>query len=393
MSGAAAVLALELAVAANTYGTNDIVHWYTFLSLVHHYGPVEIYKFPFHAYLYNHPPLMGYFLEFVNYGMYHWNIKGNFTIRAVASLANLATVVLVFELLRARGSLRHATIGAVVIVLSPVLFIISGYHGNTDSIFVMFALLSVYLLADRDRPMLAGAAMALSLGVKIVPIVAVPCLLVYAYRRGRATLLRYLSALIGVSALFWLPALLRQYRGVKNNVLGYAGLNAHEWGLGQVERSLGNHALQTAVDGTGRLLIVAVCGVAPAVLVWFRPHLIMQGVAFALAGFLLLTPTFGTQYLAWAAAVTVLLSVRGGVALNVIAGLLLVKVYTRWNGGFPWDHAHASAFTPGEREFAVLVWFVLLLALIDGALQLRSSSTVQPLPDVADPAPIKECHA
>jgi hypothetical protein len=372
--GAAIALALKLLVAATTYGTNDIGHWYQFMALVHQDGPVAIYKFPFQQYLYNHPPLIGYFLQFVNYAKYHWGIQGDFTIRAVASLSDVATTVLVFEMLRARGSLRNATIGAAVIVLSPVLFIVSGYHGNTDTIFTMLALLSLYLLADRDRPMLAGAAMALSLGVKIVPVVAVPCLVVFAYRRGVPTLLRFLSTFVVVSAVYWLPALLREYRGVKDNVLGYAGLNPHEWGLGQFERSLGNSGLQAAIDGPGRLVIVALCAVAPAALVWFHPERIMQSVAFSLAGFLLLTPTFGTQYLSWAAAATVLLSLRGGVAYNLFAGILLFKVYTRWNGGLPWDRTiHASAFTPGEREFAALVWVVLLVVLADGVLRLRTA--------------------
>ena len=49
--------------------------------------------------------------------------------------------------------------------VSPVLFVISGFHGNTDPVFVMFALLSVYLLSDRRAPALAGLSIAIALSV------------------------------------------------------------------------------------------------------------------------------------------------------------------------------------------------------------------------------------
>jgi hypothetical protein len=123
---------------------------------------------------------------------------------------------------------------------------------------------------------------------------------------------------------------------------------------------------------------VIVCAAGPAVLVWRRPELVGQGVAFALAGFLALSPTFGTQYLAWAAAAVVLLSLRAALVFNLAAGILLFEVYTRWNGGLPWSNdAHASRFNTGERIFALVVWATLVFALVDGLrrLPVRSESS------------------
>ncbi|MDP9092536.1 MAG: glycosyltransferase 87 family protein [Actinomycetota bacterium] len=367
-------LALKLSVAATTFGTYDVKLWYVFLHLVRVDGPIGIYRLPFAQTLYNHPPLIGYYLQLVNL-LEHVGLAGNFTIRAVSSFADVATGLIVFELLRAKCSLRVAGVGAVLVVASPILFIISGYHGNTDPVFTMLTLLSLYLLTERSRPLLAGVAMALSLGVKVVPIVALPCLLVYAYRRGGGHITRYVIGLVAVSALYWIPAMVAQFGAVEHNVLGYAGLNAHEWGIGQLEYYLRNAELEHLIDGPGRVLIVIVCAAGPALLVWRRPELAGQGVAFALAGFLVLSPTFGTQYLAWAAAAVVLLSLRAALVFNLVAGILLFEVYTRWNGGLLWsDAAHATRFNSGERVFALLVWATLVFALVDGLRRLPARS-------------------
>jgi hypothetical protein len=383
------MLVPKLIMAATTYGTNDIFHWSDFLNAVQHVGPIGVYSYPFQHSLYNHPPLIGYYLEIIGAGT-HVGLAANFSIRALSSLADVASAVLVFELLRTRIALRDATFAGVVVAGSPILLIISGFHGNTDPVFTMLVLLSVYLVADRKAPVLAGTALALALGVKIVPIVVLPCLLIYALHRGRATFFRFVGAFGAVSALFWVPALLEQWSAIRRNVLGYSGSTTHEWGLAQLGQMAGNPPWASWLEGTGRMLVVAICAVAPALLVWRRPNCVVQGVAFALAGFLALTPTFATQYMAWGAAAVLLLTPRAGLAFNLLAGALLAKVYTRWNGGLPWDHAHASAFTPHERVYGLLVWAVLLWALIESARRLPARRN-EPVDDAPGHRRGQEC--
>jgi hypothetical protein len=363
------MLVPKLILAATTYGTNDIVHWFDFLNAVQHTGPIGVYSYPFEHSLYNHPPLMGYYLELIGAGT-HVGLAANFSIRALSSLADVATAVLVFELLRTRRTLPIATFAGLVVACSPILLIVSGFHGNTDPIFTMLVLLGVYLLADRKTPALAGAALALALGVKIVPIVVLPCLFVYGLYRGRATLVRLVGSFAVVSALFWVPALLGQWSAIRRNVLGYSGINEREWGLAQLGRYAGSPEWAIWIEGPGRMLIVAICAIVPELLVWRRPDAVLEAVALALTGFLALTPTFGTQYLVWGAAAVVLLAPRAGLLFNLLAGALMFHVYTRWNAGLPWDHAHSSGFTPGERVFALLVWAVLVWAIIESARHL-----------------------
>ena len=362
---AIAALVLKLIVAATTYGTNDISYWHFFTEGIRQAGPVGIYGLHWVHSPYNHPPLIGYFLEVVN-GAEHLGLPWKFTIRAFASLADVASAFLVFELVRHRRGLLDATAAGVVIAASPVLFVISGFHGNTDPIFTMCTLLSVYLLADRQRPGLAGAAIAVALSIKIVPIVAGPALLVFAVRQGRRTVLRFGGGFAAVFIPVWAPALLLELGPIVRNVLGYQGSPVSQWGLVQFGHWAGDPSWVGWLDGPGRVLLLAISAGVPALAVWRHPDAVAEAVGLTLVGVLLLSPAFGTQYLVWAAAASLLLGSRIGAAFNVLAGILLVVVYTRWNGGLPWDVGRASILTAGESVFGEVVWAVLLVGSWQG---------------------------
>jgi hypothetical protein len=244
--------------------------------------------------------------------------------------------------------------------------VISGFHGNTDPVFVLCTLLAAYLLVDRDRPLLAGLALALALGIKIVPIVVVPALLVYAWRRGPRTLAGLVAGGAGLSALIWLPAV-SQAAHIRRDVLSYAGSGPSQWGLSQLGHWLGDPAAFGFLAGPGRFLVVAACALLPAALVWRRPDQVFTAVGLALTGFLVTTPAFGTQYLAWAVAAAYLLDAVTATVFNLAAGALLLVVYTRWNRGLPWDFADQWGMHAGETVAAFVVWLVLVLALVRGA--------------------------
>jgi hypothetical protein len=408
----AVMLIPKLLVAWRTFGTIDIEHWFDFLHAVHQHGPVGIYGVTFQRSLYNHPPLVGYYLIALGSAQ-HIGLSFPFVLRAMSCLADVASAILVFEILRRRAGTGIALTAGVAVALSPILFIVSAYHGNTDPVFVMLVLLSAYLLADRSQPVLAGVAVALALGVKIVPVVVLPCLLVYAFTRGRTVLLRFVGAGAVVSLLFWTPALLTEWGPLRQNVLGYAGTNNFEWGLAQIGQWAGQPSWAVFLEGRGRTLIVALCAVLPAVLLWRRPQLIMPAIGLALTGFLALTPTFGTQYLAWGAAPVFLLgavtmasaatmasastmagrptatwrrwslALGGGLLFNVLSGVLIFHAYNRWSGGLPWYRATSWGFTHNERIFGIVIWALLLLSLGAGVRQLIQAPRAT---DVTEPA-------
>lgn len=377
---ALAVLGFKFYLADTTYGTNDVSHWVDFSQAIQRVGPVHIYSythFTLKSSFFNHPPLIGYYLDLANHltQWLGWPVK--FTIRAGSSIADFVTCFLLFEMVRLRRTLGLATLAALAFALSPIMILISGFHGNTDPLFTMFTLLSAYLLVDRRWPIAAGAAIALALGVKIVPIVAVPALLVCAWQLGRMAAARFAASAVLVSLVYWGPALLHEYANVKHKVIGYAGVNlySHYWGLDGFGGRAGTSAWTHAIEGSGRTVIVALCALLPAVLVVRRRDLGVEAVALSLCAFLVLSPTFGTQYLVWAAGASLLVSVRGGVAYNLLGGALLTKVYARWNGDhWPWRAVtHSSPFTHHEELYGYVVWGVLLATIVAGVWRMMTS--------------------
>ncbi|HEY2044208.1 MAG TPA: glycosyltransferase 87 family protein [Jatrophihabitans sp.] len=348
-------LALKLVMAATTFGTRDFWHWADFVAAVHAHGPVGVYAVHFDRSFYNHPPGIGYLLELVHFGAGH-GVSINFSIRALASLADVGSALLVFELVRARRTLDQAAFAGSAVAASPILFIISGFHGNTDPIFVFFVLLGLYLLAERELAALAGISIALALSIKIVPVVVLAVLALAAWRRGPAALARFAVGGAVTMAVIWLPAVIGQPAGLKRNVLEYAGSGPSQWGLSQLGHWFGDPFWSSYLAGSGRFPIVLLCMLAPAGLYWANRLDEAQAVALALLGFLFLTPAFGAQYTAWAVAAAYLLSIRWATVYNLGGGLLLFWVYTRWNGGLPWDFAHTWGLAKPEVVGAFLVW-------------------------------------
>lgn len=355
------VLLLKLWIAARTYGTNDIGHWGDFTAAVRSAGPVGIYGVTFRSSFYNHPPLMGFVLWFVN-GVQDLGIPYRFTIRAFASLADVGSALTLFAVLRPRRGVVEATCAALLIAGSPLLFVVSGFHGNTDPDFVFLTLLAVYLLVDRRLPAWSGIAIAVAVGVKIVPMVVIPVLAVYAWKRSRRAFLQFAGGFAVVFGLTWAPAVLKHFAAVRSHVLGYAGNGSSLWGFMQLGHWLGDPWWVPVLGGAGRVVLVLVCALVPAIAVWRRPYVVLPAVAWAMIVFLGFATTFGVQYLVWPVVGCFLIRFWLAAAYNITAGAVLIEVYDRWCGGLPWNRAYANAFTTSEK-IALLVPWALLLAL------------------------------
>ena len=371
---AGAVAVAELIIAYRTDGTNDVRYYTQFAAGAHRYGPIDLYVGRYGA-IYNHPPLIGWWLAGVDQLSSHvpW-LTVRFLVRVPAVLAGILTTLLIFELLRSRRSLREAAVAAALVACSPVLVTISGFHGNTDPVFVLLALAAAWLLTERRRPAAAGLAMGLALSIKVVPVAALAVLLVAAWR-GRYGLVRLVAGTAGVFVVLWVPVLVRHWRLFLQNVVGYEGTDSADspWGLVLLGHRLGLSRQEVAfLYGPGRFAILLVCCAVPVVLIWRRPSAAPYGVALALVLTLLLSPTFGVQYFAWALAPAYLLDTWMATAYNALAGALLVRTYTIWSGGFPWDRAVSTGLSQSSRLMWAMTWGALLVTAILGVIRIRS---------------------
>jgi 4-amino-4-deoxy-L-arabinose transferase-like glycosyltransferase len=367
---AAVATVLKLEIAARTFGTNDVHYWGEFAQAVRDFGPVGIYGHHFRVPVYNHGPLAGWMLVAINWLLDHGVTSFPFLIRVPACLADFVTALLVFELVRLVRPARGAAIAAVFVVCSPVLFVVSGFHGNTDPVFVMFALLSVYLLVVPGRALAAGVAFGLAVSIKLVPVVLGPVLLVVLVRLGWRRLAAFVSGGAIVFLLLWLPVLLSRWHAFRVQVLGYNGIGFRQWGLPQFLTWAHLPGVSAWLSGPGRFGILLASGLAAAAIVWRRPGALVPAVGLSLVLFLLLSSAFGMQYLVWPLAGAYLIDTWAATGYNLAASVFVVVVYDRWNHAFPWDWYDAWAVPFSLRELVLMVLTWVLLAAV-GFVGLR----------------------
>jgi Glycosyltransferase family 87 len=371
-----AAVAVKLVVAATTTGTDDVLFFRSFAKAIAQVGPVDVYGARFLV-RYNHPPLIGLLLGALDWLDAH-GLPFRFALRSVPVMADFGSSLLVFDVLRRRCPVRTATVTAGLVAVNPILFIVSGFHGNTDSVFVFLTLLAAWLLLDCGAPALAGLALAAAGGVKLVPLILLPIFLVLL--RRRADLARFCGTFASATVLLWAPAVLRELPAIRRNVVGYAG-HQEDWGVVLIARVLGHPGrMVELLAGPGRYLLI-LASVAPAVLwAWGHPERGYAAIALALVSFLALSPAWAPQYLAWPVVFGYLWNRRMANAYSVAGACVLVYTYTRWSGGFPWDWAHARALDRGTVLLGVVAWLVLLAWTVLG---LRESLSAAAAPDPA----------
>lgn len=363
------VLVLKALLATTTFGTEDVRTWTTFAAGVRAHGPVGVYGVDFshiHHGLYNHPPLIGFYLQAIN-ALSSIGVPLKVTLRVVSSCADVVSALVVFELVRRRRSLVASTLAGVTVGGSPVLLLVSGYHGNTDPIFVMLVLVGSYLVVDRRSAVAGAVVLALAVGIKVVPVVVLPAVAVYLLCRRRERMVAAVVAFCVTIAVTWGPAVIEHPGAIRRHVLGYSGISDRPWGLVRFADDMNWVQISNFLAGPGRVLVLAISALVPALLVWRRPERAIEGVALSLVTFLALSPAFGVQYLAWAAAAGLLLDLGAAIVYNVLGGVVLFQIYDSWNGGWPWPHvANGHRFTGPQLALAALLWASLVVVMVRG---------------------------
>ncbi len=291
----------------------------------------------------------------------------SFWIRLPAILADAGSLVLVALLVEPRSNRKLAAL--LLMAACPVSLMISGFHGNTDPVVVLFLLLSIFFVEKRASMLLAGVALGMAVNVKAWPIVLLPVMILYLPNAAKRTL--YCSAAGATVALGSMPYLLQEPYAITTHVLGYKSTYG-QWGLSRLVVVLGQLAasfrwLEQAYYAAGRLVVVGAILIASF---WMnrgpkKPPLFFQC---GLATFLLmtLTPGFAVQYLAWLVPWVVGMGLSATLLLYVTSGVFLFLFYSFWCPGFPWylaDTYRVEDLTRIRHLFELLCWASVLVVL------------------------------
>jgi uncharacterized membrane protein len=388
-------LMLKLVIAFNTVGTNDAVSFYGFAKVLSQHGLEWAYR---HIIYLNHPPLIAYYLR----GIYTlteqpWcqdvGVHFPFLLRLPGIIADFLVVLVLLRI--TKTDLRIPTWALALFALSPVSLMVSGFHGNTDPVMVMFLMLAAYMCL-RDRPLLCAIFFALSCQIKIIPLLLLPILFFFWLSRQAA--LRFTIPFILLTVAMWIQPLIGFPMLFLRNVIGYSSYWGG-WGItywlrlshwGQFNGTGAFHLPPAAAASAFALK----CSIAAAVLLlaWRRRLLDGRGaidsIAYAWMIFFVFSPGICAQYMVWIAPFSLLLSPSFYAWVTATSSLFLFAFYNAIAGGLPWYLAISSNNLEKIDLWApwsLWPWATLILGLVllwkkaiitDSSLRLFSVRTL-----------------
>jgi len=371
----------KIGIALATLGTNDVIAFYQFAKAIEIHGLTWTYE---HSILFNHPPLVGYFLQGLAWLGHQPFFRQNdltfpFLLRLPGIIADFGVVLLVLSVVREYPNLRPPRWAMLLFAASPVSIMVSGFHGNTDPILVLFLVLAA-VMALRDRPFLCGLFLALSCQVKIIPLLLLPIFLFFWLERRR--LRSFLGSFLLSSLLFCAEPLLRSPVAFVKNVLSYGSFWGI-WGLTYCLRITGIHEFNKVsffnLSGTQDAIIMILkitVVLSVLLLAWRRrklsPPALFASVGYAWMIFFVLSPAVAAQYLVWLGPFILLLSPTFYGFLVAGSSIFLFFFYNITSGGFPWYFAHASdKLNAICAQWALIPWLTLAGGLFAFVLSAR----------------------
>jgi len=348
-------LTIGLMLASFTYGTNDILFFKSYAVKAGSSGVAALYSegaplVEFHPEWNEqmaHPPGIIHVWRATLWVEQHTGIPFRFWFRLLTMLAHVLTAVAVYRLLGVRA--------ATAFVLCPAAIMIAGFHGNSDPIVIALLIWAVLGTETGWRPSWTGLLFAAACSVKVWPLFLIPAFCLYLSNwRQRAAFLATAGAagmVFGAPYTFQFPML------IAKTVFGYRSTGGW-WGFAGTVA--GYEQFGTALSFTAVLLMSLYLHRAG-----LRLYEVVGG---AIAVFLVFTPGFGVQYLAWMFPFCFVLGWRFVAGFYAVSTALLYSAYTHWSGGLPWYFA--DLLRPGAAQSWTVVyaatacWIVLVIGML-----------------------------
>lgn len=315
---------------------------------------------------FNSPPPMIHVIRLWGWLAETTGIPFRFWLRFPSVMADLGSFFLVIRWLKRLWPTRNHGAVLLSLALCPTAILISGYHGNTDSIMIFLVLMALYTV---DNTWLAGLIFGLALCVKVVPLIFVPAVFFYLASWNKRLIFFGLAALVFVVCS--LPYLVQDPKAALITVFAYSSLYGH-WGWTQLAVIVspnptylhgrfdvqGSHAIFAGI--LKLITLVLVVGVS-AWLNRLRPKIslfIQCGLITAI--FLFMASGFGVQYLVWLVPCVVALGLRTTMLYYVTSGLIMINQYV--------CDAFATCLSP---VVGMLLGFLCWLSLVPVILAYR----------------------
>ncbi|MEP7014210.1 MAG: hypothetical protein ABI925_02100 [Verrucomicrobiota bacterium] len=380
---AAALIAtfLKLAIAYTTIGTNDSVSFYVFARSLAEHGLAWTYvrgaEFLPIGPIFNHPPVTAYYLQLIERltrteFLQACGVTFPFLLRLPGIVADFIVVAVLTRLSRTDARCRLPLWALLFFAVSPVSLMVSGFHGNTDSVMVMFLFLAA-VACIKNRALFCGLFLALSCQVKIIPLLFFPIFFLFWSHRREAG--RFMAPFVLTNLALWWEPLSKFPVLFAKNVLLYGSFWGN-WGITYWLRfthletfsrvSFMNLSVaQTAIAILLKIsIITAILGLA-----WRRRSLdgyaMIKSMGYAWLIFFALSPGICPQYMVWLAPFILVFSCGLYAWLTVASSLFLFFFYNTIAHGLPWflvvsKNSDIDACAP----WALWPWVTIVIALV-----------------------------
>ncbi len=355
--------ALRAAIWSNTIGTNDVYLWIEHAKLVSERGLMGAYQTPGP---FNHPPIPALFAEWA------WEMS-RYQVPLFAKLIKLPSLfgdVFIVWLLAQFYSLRLAAIFS----LLPASILVSAFHGNTDSLYAAFLLAAVTSRMRRNY-FLSGVFFALSLNVKLLPLVLLFPFLIFCYTR-KALLLTLGGIVLGLTPFYY--PILTVPLDMHRNMLQYSS-NPDNWGIQFLFNQLREYGARSIADRLsgcytfiGRYVLL-IGGILIALAARRRIQSdIIQALSLCGAFFFVMTPGFGVQYVVFTLPLFLIHNEERGILWGLSSGIFIGSVYytfmTDWSLYVSWFDSWFPSYT---KFLGIIPWYLCAIWVIDELRELN----------------------
>jgi hypothetical protein len=372
-------MGLKIYCAAMTIGTNDVPLNFKYGKVISEQGLDYLYRSKL---FFNHTPAVGSFLCLSYNLAAALNPPGTpdackffpLILRFPGIVADFLVVMLLLKLREKTGN--PPTWALVLFALSPVSFMVSGYHGNVDPVMVLLLVVAAFFCVN-EQAAACGLFLGLACNVKIIPLVLTPIFFFFWLHRGKKSAAQFALASALTCLAGWSAALIGSPGIFLKNVLGY---NSY-WGYWGVTHWLSETKLaQFSAPGIffltpaqrGAVAVLKLLIILGVVAVGWRRRSepgekFFGTVAIVWVIFFVLAPGIGPQYLVWLAPFVLLYSPPWYLAVTAASSLFLFVQYNTISHGMPWFYGDSlGSLARFWLPYGDLLWavFVVMLAVI-----------------------------
>lgn len=307
----------------------DLWHWWkTAISVLDGINP---YIKP-RGMLYPYPPVWMYIEAAAAWLSITYNLSFQLIIKIPLILSDVFISIFIFRSAYI-NDIKKSFFAGLLYGLNPISILITGFHGQFDTLAIAAIVLAVYLF-KKQRSLLAGISLGVGIAIKSFPILLLPIFLIRLPGRSGRKIQFVLLTFLPVSLLL-IPFMAKNFAAVYQSLLSYSGWTDQGWMAAfRAFYWLTHNAIYTPVPFINSFLtinkIIFLCLYMVLIICCMKnkKRSIVLDVSTVFCLFYFIFGGISTQYLIWALPFLILTGLRNGIVYSIFASLTTLGYYT-----------------------------------------------------------------